>query len=919
MHAAHTARRQFGVFLILLLCAAGWCAEITINPAKTYQTIDGWGNGSGNLGQPFVNIYQLLGPEIADPVNYAIIDYLADDLGLTGTRIWEIGARTDGQGLDAGDCDVIDWTRFHPGTYADVDGKYLKHFQDRVIAGGATPSFYSSTIYSTYSTYFKPWVINHPGERAQQIWANALYWRDHFGINLNYAVISNEPGFGGNPYTGAIIADDIKALGPRLAAHGLKTKVQFPEGVDPASAWTMMIPLLFDPEAWSYVGRLSYHHYGTDDPFRSNMRDFGSLRGIPTGQTEMDPASIGQLFADLDLGGVTYWEMAFSGTNTLACNPGQTTFTPSRFYFPIRQVTHYVRPGAMRIEALSSDSGVRALAFLRDKRVTIVIMAFGRSDQAVTITGLPAGAYGVSQSRINDATPFKELGVRRAGADGSVTVTGLGTATVTTVYPLSGNNQPPTISTWTATPGRVTPPAQSSMLAVVASDPELDPLQYAWTIVKQPAGAAATLATPNAATTAVNGLTTAGAYVFNIDVKDGVNTTAKRLYLLVGDNQPPLLGHTGFRFGAVYGMALDVPGKTPLTAIVALPTPPVMLSANVWDLENDPLTAEWSVVSQPPGANVTLSQTKFIYASFRATVTGATVAGDYTFNIDVHDAVHTTSTRVTLTVTPENTPPAIIAATAKPDTLTTPGDAATLAVTAKDAENELLRCWWTVKAVPMGAKPLFDHQGLATTTVSNLKLPGRYLFTARVFDDIHMVTADVAVTVNPAAGAPVVTSAPAVSVLAGTPFTYTVEASNAPTALRADGLPPGVTFANGVIAGTPRVVGRWHIQLSAVNAVGTAYGNLALTVQFPAPVISSPLTADGKVGAQFRYITAASNCPMKYTATGLPAGITINPQTGIITGTPTAAGIFKVTLTAANAGGEDTKTLVLSIGEAGAH
>ncbi len=40
----------------------------------------------------------MLDPAVADPVNYQYLDYLADDLGLTGTRTWEVGPRIDGIG-----------------------------------------------------------------------------------------------------------------------------------------------------------------------------------------------------------------------------------------------------------------------------------------------------------------------------------------------------------------------------------------------------------------------------------------------------------------------------------------------------------------------------------------------------------------------------------------------------------------------------------------------------------------------------------------------------------------------------------------------------------------------------------------------------------------------------------------------------
>jgi hypothetical protein len=46
------------------------------------------------------------------------------------------------------------------------------------------------------------------------------------------------------------------------------------------------------------------------------------------------------------------------------------------------------------------------------------------------------------------------------------------------------------------------------------------------------------------------------------------------------------------------------------------------------------------------------------------------------------------------------------------------------------------------------------------------------------------------------------------------------------------------------------------------------------------------LTASGKVGLAFSYQITPSNNPISFNATDLPAGLSINKTTGIISGTP---------------------------------
>jgi hypothetical protein len=187
---------------------------------------------------------------------------------------------------------------------------------------------------------------------------------------------------------------------------------------------------------------------------------------------------------------------------------------------------------------------------------------------------------------------------------------------------------------------------------------------------------------------------------------------------------------------------------------------------------------------------------------------------------------------------------------------------------------------------------------------------GTYTVTISAKDGSGTGTATLAIKI----GLPLISSAATASVGINTPFSYQIVATNSPASYSATGLPTNVTVntITGLISGTPTVSGTFNVVLGATNAAGTGSKTLVLTVTPAAPSITSALAASGTTTAAFSYQIVASNTPTSFTATPLPAGLSVSAA-GLITGTPTAAGVTNVSITATNAGGFDTKTLVITV------
>jgi hypothetical protein len=148
------------------------------------------------------------------------------------------------------------------------------------------------------------------------------------------------------------------------------------------------------------------------------------------------------------------------------------------------------------------------------------------------------------------------------------------------------------------------------------------------------------------------------------------------------------------------------------------------------------------------------------------------------------------------------------------------------------------------------------------------------------------------------------------------PFSYTISATNSPTSfLNTTALPAGLQLnsSTGVISGTPSVgtAGVYNVTLTASNAGGTsAPATLVITIDTK-PVINSPLTASSVVNSAFTYTITALNTPITFGAVGLPAGLSLTGAT--ISGSPTVAGVFNVTLSATNLSGTGSAQLTLTI------
>jgi hypothetical protein len=142
----------------------------------------------------------------------------------------------------------------------------------------------------------------------------------------------------------------------------------------------------------------------------------------------------------------------------------------------------------------------------------------------------------------------------------------------------------------------------------------------------------------------------------------------------------------------------------------------------------------------------------------------------------------------------------------------------------------------------------------------------------------------------------------------GVPYAVAVTAA-APngdaTVVTVSGLPAGLAFDGASIAGTPAAVGTWSVVVTATDAVTRLSTTSTMTLAINDAVISfAPVLPDGVANAPYAATfapAAGGSGSFTYTAAGLPAGLSLSGNT--VAGTPLAAGVSTVTLTATDGAG----------------
>ena len=437
-----------GCALAMVGALAGVDAQVAvvINEQQRYQTIEGFGAAPAHDQRDF-----------ACP--QAVVASAVNDLGLSILRIVPYPIFQDTPNSDTG---ALDMSRYnlsapHVVTMFQVLRRYAAAGMTRVFMSVFTPPAWMK------QGPFAATCTGIPGEcggtlRPDTYDVFAMYYaawikaiKQETGIDVYAISPENEPAwqqwYHSCVYSPTQMRDVIKALGRRFEREGIRTKIIAAEDVITNQPYNYFGATMADTQAARYMQVLALHAYennGVTPTSPSAAAWSGAYsRAHPRGKaiwmtetsgyanTWADALKYGNgIYTALKYGRIGVW--SYWGVNTTGGHEDMCYLVgnePRWTYYTAKHYSRWVRPGAVMIDAASSDTNVLSLAFhhTADSTLTVILINTASSARTVTLSGhsLPSFAQ------------FRSSATERciaAGAVGPGATVSLPASSYTTLY-----------------------------------------------------------------------------------------------------------------------------------------------------------------------------------------------------------------------------------------------------------------------------------------------------------------------------------------------------------------------------------------------------------------------------------------------------------------------------------------------------
>jgi hypothetical protein len=401
--------------------------NVDVFPDRTYQTISGW-ESAASVGEFDCH------PEAFRRYVPEVLSRAVNELGITRVRL---GLRTGAESSrnpmpdflagrlpyrdwratwfvaenDNDDPFVADSTRFHWDFLDRIVETVVLPLRERLSARGEqlfvnlnVVDFFLGASAKAFSQF------NDPEEYAELILATFQHLDRKYGLIPDGVEILLEPE--NTPHSAVSIGRAIVATVARLEGAGYRPRIIAPSTTRASNAALYYDSLMAVPGVAGLIDEISYHRYtGVSRPVLEAIATRARRDGIDASMLEYIGAGFEEFYEDLTIANVTAW-----GQFSLAYCGRRRNLEARGIYFqvdqstptaPVVSITHvsrllrqvfmYVRPGAVRLGAVSSHAAIRPLAF-RNRNGRSVVTGWTTGAASFAIRGLPAGSYGINYS-----------------------------------------------------------------------------------------------------------------------------------------------------------------------------------------------------------------------------------------------------------------------------------------------------------------------------------------------------------------------------------------------------------------------------------------------------------------------------------------------------------------------------------------
>ena len=405
---------------------------VNIDASITHQTMDGF--GATHLPLVYESMGDVLTPKLRSEAIDAVYRQVRLNLGGLDGALLESPGNYEQRANDNDDPLTINWNGFQ--TFS-ADAIY-----SNVVVQAAPLGFTDYSLSQKINIrWASPWLenirsTNYPlylEEAAEQVVAQAEYWRDQHGSLPPYIVLFNEP-FSGN---GELLSGDtkevidlIKTAGSRLEQEGFAdVKFIVTNEETPAKSLEVATAILADAEARKYVGVIGYHAYPYDSIYssvlnilntsgmgvpdaeavavRKQLQLLSEEYGVPMWMTEVSHGDVDPLSYEdfrgraihihdelvyanasayfgmnnmwdttsqqLHFGDKNLFDYSNEGNIVLIDNDEQKMYITGMGY-AIGHYARWIKPGSVRVEAVSEDPLVQITAFISPDSSQLILV-----------------------------------------------------------------------------------------------------------------------------------------------------------------------------------------------------------------------------------------------------------------------------------------------------------------------------------------------------------------------------------------------------------------------------------------------------------------------------------------------------------------------------------------------------------------